>query len=98
MDFREYVETLRNPPEDGVPTSIYDDLTKAWDDFSTGSEAKVSELQTRTKEYESEISRLKAKNYDLLMATAGDNGSDSENDNDEDNKSDSHGIDSLFGS
>jgi hypothetical protein len=98
MDIRDYIEALKNPPEDGLPPSIYDDLTQAWNGFSESSEAKVSELQTTIQGYESEISRLKAQNYDLVMAQPAGNGSDSENDNDEEKDSSSTGIDSLFGS
>jgi len=96
-EFDELIARMREQPpdsEEGLPASIYDDLSAEYDAISEGSSAKVSELQTQLQNRESEISRLKSANYDLLMNSAGDSASPSE-DEDEDT-SGSKGIDSLF--
>lgn len=87
------IELLKNPTDDGVPASIYDDLTGLYGNVVSGSEAKVSELSAIIQGYESEISKLKAMNYDLLVSSAGDNQTA---DNTADDDTEPGGIDSLF--
>jgi hypothetical protein len=96
-EFDELIAKMRDQPsetEEGLPASIYDDLSAEYDAISEGSSAKVNELQSQLQNRESEISRLKSANYDLLMNSAGDTANSSE-DEDEDT-SGSKGIDSLF--
>jgi hypothetical protein len=98
MDFHELINTLREPGEDGPPPSIYDDLTQAYSStaqLAEGASAKATELQTRIQEYESEISRLKSTNYDLLMSSQGDNSGEGEDKN-QNHDVGSNGIDDLF--
>lgn len=76
MDFASLVEMLRNPGDDGLPDTIYDDLHGAYNDAVSAGDARVSELQGSIQEREAEISRLKSANYDLLMASRADTGGD----------------------
>lgn len=67
---------LKTPPEEGVPDTIYDDITAAYNDVSGRADsaaAKIGELTAANETLLSQINELKAKNYDLL--TAVDNGS-----------------------
>lgn len=93
MGFHELIAQVREPGDDGLPASIYDDLTAEYDGLAEASAAKVNEISQRVQAYESEISRLKSTNYDLLMASAGDNGETNTSDND---KPGPTGTDSLF--
>lgn len=93
MGFHELIAQVREPGDDGVPASIYDDLTAEYDGLSQGSAAKVSEMEARIQNYESEISRLKSTNYDLLMSSAGDTGEPNKTD---DADTSPPGIDNLF--
>jgi hypothetical protein len=93
MGFHELIAQVREPGDDGIPATIYDDLTAEYDGLAQGSEAKVGELTQRIQNYESEISRLKSTNYDLLMSSAGD--SEGQNTNTDD-KPGPTGTDSLF--
>lgn len=96
--FDEYVTMLREPAEgQELPPSIYDDLTREYNsavEFSSAAKAKNDEYEDRIKGYESEISRLKSKNYDLMVnSPASENEPNTKNDNDDAPQ----GIDSLFG-
>lgn len=101
MDIEAAIAMLREPPEDGLPETIYDDLHATYSTLSEragiadGAEAKVAELSAVNEGLAQEVSRLKAHNYDLLMATAGDPGehaAESQDDDDDDSTS----IDDLF--
>jgi hypothetical protein len=98
MDFATLIEMLRNPPEGGVPDTIYDDLSSSYNDVLSGASAKATEADTLVQSLNAEISRLKAMNFDLLTAVPstdpdGDEGDDN-NENDDD--AESGGIDDLF--
>lgn len=98
MDFAELIEMLRNPGEDGIPETIYDDLANTYNHALETRDAKISEIEEINRERESEISRLKSMNYDLMMASAvneddGESGGDEDNSADDDEPS---GIDDLF--
>lgn len=101
MDFEQLMGILRDPGPDGLPGTIYDDLTAAYQDATTTRDAKIGEMSDVVQSYESEISRLKAMNYDLLIASgAGQQNSDSDDgdsDDDGDDESDTITTDSLFG-
>lgn len=95
-EFDELIARMRDQPQDaeeGLPASIYDDLSAEYIALSDGSSAKVNELQSQLQNRESEISRLKSANYDLLMSSAGDSANSEDN---EDEDTGSKGIDSLF--
>jgi len=97
-EFNELIARMRensSDSEEGLPASIYDDLSAEYSAISEGSSAKVSELQAQLQNRESEISRLKSANYDLLMSSAGDSASDAD-DNEDKDTSGSKGIDDLF--
>lgn len=68
--FEELIALLREPGEDGLPETIYDDLGTAFADATGTRDAAIAERDSVLQERESEISRLKAMNYDLLMASS----------------------------
>lgn len=97
--FEELMEQFRNPGETGIPESLADELTSAYqDDLSvrdaavTDRENQLTERQKEIDAQKAEVVRLKAVNYDLLVAApkAGDPVTN-QGDNAE-----PHGIDSLF--
>ena len=105
--FQELLELLKNPGEDGtIPDTIYDDLTATYTethDRAEGAFAKVAEHESAISEYdakiqayESEISRLKAMNYDLLMASGVESGGDDDGGGDDSDDDNNKGIDNLF--
>lgn len=106
MDFEELLALLREPGEDGVPDTIYDDLSLAHGNALSTRDAKISELDASIAETlaahedalmakDSEISKLKAANYDLLTSMPDNSDSDGDGDNDN-GDSDTGGIDDLF--
>jgi len=94
MTFEEMLLALQNPGEEGVAPTIYDDLLLSYNDGIGAGDAKVSSLNETIMAQESEISRLKAMNYDLLIsAPSGERGSnETETEPDEPES----GIDDLF--
>ena len=96
--FHDLVSQMQNPPEDGLPATIYDDLIAEYNGTSQlveSAQAKMTEYDAKIQSYESEISRLKSMNYDLLMSSgAANSGDDDRNPPAEDGP---RGIDSLFG-
>lgn len=95
MTFDELVEALRNPGEDGVPDTIYDDLSSAYTGVVEGGAAALTAQtdanQSATAELVGEIARLKALNFDLLMSA----GTETET-KPEPESTDEPSIDSLF--
>ena len=88
---------LRDPGEDGLPETIYDDLSLS---YSTAVEGGTAALNTAdaahvaaATELVGEIARLKALNFDLLMAAGTET---SEKPAETANESDEPSIDSLF--
>jgi hypothetical protein len=99
MTFEEILALLREPGEDGLPDGIYDDLSSSYTGAVEGGAAALSEQgaanDVAVAELSAEIARLKALNFDLLMAASGDEGATPE----EETKSEPEGetsIDSLF--
>lgn len=99
-EFLALLESLRNPGEDGPSDSIYDDLSSTYTNDLSTRDAKVEQLTGRIAELESELSRVKIHNYDLLTAmpaeseeSDGEDSGESETETDSDNISD----DDLFG-
>lgn len=68
MGHKELVDALRTPPEDGLPDSIYDDLSTEYDTMVSGSEENLRVRDETIAQRDSEIATLKGKNYDLLMS------------------------------
>ena len=102
MTFEEMMEQYRNPGENGLPETFADDLAAAHINDLSIRDAAVQErenqLAARQAEIEArdkEVLRLKAINYDLMVAAPkpGDRDDNSEND---DNGETAGGIDSLF--
>jgi hypothetical protein len=104
--FHELVESMRVGT---ASDSIYDDLTREFDDrdaYATSADSKVAELDAAVGSSleevagrDAEISRLKAINYDLLSSKASeeptDGGDNSNGDNGADGDDD--GVDGMFG-
>ncbi len=87
-DFSELLTQLTNPGEDGIPPTIYDDLSASYTDATSTRDAKITETSGALEAALAEINRVKAMNYDLLMAAGvadGENSGNNEPDNDVDN-------------
>jgi hypothetical protein len=100
--FEELMNLYRNPGENGVPEDFADQLAAAYqDDLSVRDaavkdrEAKLTAAQQEQAKRDAEITRLKAVNYDLLIA-APKPGSEKSGDNSIDENAEPRGIDSLF--
>lgn len=100
--FEEYMSQARgfNPDEadEGATIStIYDSLETSYRDAMEGSQGKIQAKDDRIKELESELSRVKQHNYDLVMSSPAPNTDDNDKgSSDSDSDSSSQGIDSLF--
>ena len=68
--FDELLNQLRNPGDDGPPETIYDDIASTYNHDVTVRDSKISESEQALLDRESEISRLKSANYDLMMSQA----------------------------
>lgn len=102
--FEELMHLFRNPGDDGLPDSFADDLAAAHSEELSVRDAAVSardgsvaEIQEKLNAATAEQLRLKAVNYDLLMA-APNAGTPENQDNGNDSGGDDapRGIDSLF--
>jgi hypothetical protein len=100
--FDELMEQFRNPGEAGIPENFADELMSTYQADLSVRDAAVQERETRLADKEKEILaaqaealRLKAVNYDLLMAAPK---SDSSDDNGKPGGDDNapRGVDSLF--
>lgn len=94
-DFNELVAHLREPGEDGLSETIYDDLSSSYALAVDGGAARVAEVEAASTELVAEIARLKALNFDLLMAA----GSEPAVESADETSTESDGepsIDSLF--
>lgn len=76
MDFNELVALLRNPGDDGLPETIYDDLTSSYNLAVEGGAASLAASEAEVASLREEVSRLKALNFDLLMAAGGEKSED----------------------
>lgn len=101
--FSELLGLMREPGENGIPDTIYDDLEFAYADEIAAIAQEKDGATAKIQELESHISRLKTQNYDLLMSSgsSGDDGGNGEGDNSdpdpEPNDDDNKGVDDLFG-
>ena len=93
--FAELLGLLREPGDDPPPETVYDDLSAEYEALSGSSVAKVAELTELVQAKDSEISRLKAMNYDLLVSAPATEEQEPEPDDEPDDDDDA-GIDSLF--
>jgi hypothetical protein len=90
----DFVELLRNPPDGGTSETIYDDLLASYNEDVTSGASAVEAAAAAIAERDAEISRLKAINYDLLIAARGDEESEAEAETVDDDGP--RGIDALF--
>jgi hypothetical protein len=101
MTFEEMLEQLRNPGEQGIPADFADQLHAAYQNDISVRDAAVKDREQKIQEtieaqarHEAEITRLKAVNYDLLIAAP--KPGDPAGGNEELDDAEPHGIDSLF--
>lgn len=76
MDFHGLLDTLRNPPEEGLPEDIYDNLQGAYDTVSENFDNASAKIDSLVKENDGlnstisglndTVSGLKSKAYDLM--------------------------------
>jgi hypothetical protein len=100
--FDELMEQFRNPGETGLPENFADELVNTYQADLSVRDAAVQERETRLELKEKEILaaqaealRLKAVNYDLLMA-APKSGSPDDNGKPGGDDNAPRGVDSLF--
>lgn len=96
MGFIDLLGNLREPGEDGLPDSLYDDLATEWSALESGSAARIAELTETIDANTSEISRLKSKNYDLLMSSNASGVGGTSTDEPDSDDAAPRGIDDLF--
>ena len=102
MDFHGLLDTLRNPPEEGLPEDIYDNLQGAYDTVSENFDNATAKIDSLIKENDGlnstigglndTVSGLKSKAYDLMTqigVTDDDKQDDSESEG-------GRGIDDFF--
>jgi hypothetical protein len=99
--FAELMEQFRNPGDAGLPETFADDLTETYTEELSIRDAAVTERENLLAERQKEIDaakaetiRLKAVNYDLLVA-APKAGKPAE-DNEPEGAGEPAGVDSLF--
>ena len=101
--FEELMDEFRTPPEGGLRPELVEEIAAAYQDDISIRDAAVNERQAliATRELEiaerdKEVTRLKAINYDLLVAApkAGEPGENDNNDGAGDKTG--TGVDSLF--
>lgn len=113
MGFKDLYSKLRDPGDDVLPDDIYDQIQSAYDDDISTREAKIAELDSAAAKHaealqgkDSEISRLKAMNFDLLTSTKAGSGTEDtgeadgnhfgHSDGSADDENEGSGIESLF--
>lgn len=96
MDFDELLALLREPGDSELPGTIYDDLSNAHTSALDGGAAKVAEIESALADSNAEIARLKALNFDLLMAASASDEPDGEPDDAPDDSDSAPSIDTLF--
>ena len=99
--FEELMEQFRNPGDTGLPDNFADELTTTYQEEISLREAaladreqKLADAEKARQERDQEVTRLKAVNYDLLVAApkAGTPASDNQPDGGDEKR----GVDSLF--
>jgi hypothetical protein len=75
--FHDLVNSIKEPGEDGVEPSIYDDLTTEYESVIENSTASVRMRDDKIAELTGQLGTLKSQNFDLLMKVGtGDNTSE----------------------
>jgi hypothetical protein len=67
MGFEELIAMMRNPGEEGIPETIYDDLSASYTELSSTSSAALEQANGTVAQLQAELTAAKAHNYDLLM-------------------------------
>lgn len=96
--FHDLLGTLRDPGDEELSPTIYDDLTTEYDAMESGGAAKAAELSDAIAARDAEIAALKAQNYDLLMAVATDEPGDDDSFTDDEPDESGSAIENLFAS
>ena len=96
MGFSELLQALQNPGDEGVPDTIYDDLTTEYNTVVEGGAARAAEHESVVAQMSEEIARLKALNFDLLVAAGSEEAPETPGDEPDDAPAPS--IDDLFDS
>lgn len=98
MDFEELLALLQSPPEDGLPETVYDDITGLYNgavERGDGADARIAQFEQQLAEKEAEITALKARNYELLEQV-GSTPAEPETSPEDVLPDESEGIESLF--
>lgn len=95
-DFDELIALLREPGDTELPDTIYDDLSNAHTSALDGGVAKVAQVESALADATAEIARLKALNFDLLMAASASTEPDDVVDDSDDVSDSVPSIDNLF--
>lgn len=104
---QELLKLIMEPPENGLPDTIYDDLNTSYTEevsgYTSQAESSAAEFDAILAAKDAEISQLKAANYDLLMeaqASTGEVEGDADADGDgvdnEDEDDENISIDDLY--
>lgn len=97
MEFAEMIAQLRAPGDDGVPDTIYDDLSSSYQLAIDGGMASVAERDATIADLSAQVASLKALNFDLLMAAGAENTDGDDNGSDDGPDTDAvPTIDGLF--
>ena len=97
MDFHELIALMRDPGEDGLPDTIYDDLTSSYQLAVDGGAASLTAAQAELDALRAELAELKALLFDKFLAA--ERGEDSDVDEDPNTGAESDAvttIDDLF--
>lgn len=74
-DFNELLSQLReHTGDEPLPQTIYDDLAREYQSVSDqrdGATVQIQEKDASIAQFQSEVSRLKSENYDLVIAQQG---------------------------
>lgn len=98
MDFEQLIAMLRNPGEDGLPDTIYDDLSASYTEATSTANAAATTANNRVAELELALLKAKADNWDLtqMLPVAESQEPDNNDSNDSDDDSDDVGDDDDF--
>ena len=98
MAFADNIALLRDPGDNAIAPSIYDDLLSDYDSqvaLAEGSGAKLAVYEAMVSELSETVARLKSHNYDLLTQVSA-TPDDAPDDTTDDAAEESTGVDDLF--
>jgi hypothetical protein len=95
-DFESLLEQMRNPGDGGVPDTIYDDLSAAYQEAVNTREAKISQLTASNEELSTNLTASQAANWELYQQVPKAADEEPEQGPEEDVVDDAAGIDALF--